>query len=200
MKNIEIIIASGNKDKLREYKELFKDLPIKVTSIIEEGLDLDVEETGSTFEENSLIKANYIASKTDKIVIADDSGICVHALDNFPGIFSARFMKDHSYTEKNLKINEMLKEYEDKSAHYTCAIVLVNKKENIEKIFMGQCEGKIVSPVEGPHGFGYDPIFIPDGEKETFSVLDDEIKNKISHRGIASKKLIEYLHEYMKEA
>lgn len=200
MKNIEIIIASGNKNKLREYKELFKNLPIKVTSIVEEGLELDVEETGSTFEENSLIKANYIASKTDKIVIADDSGLCVHALDNFPGIFSARFMKECSYSERNLKINEMLNNYEDKSAHFTCAIVLVNKKENIQKIFMGKCEGVIVSPVEGPHGFGYDPIFKPNGEKETFSVLEDEIKNKISHRGIASKKLIQYLHQYIKNA
>ena len=198
MKNIEIIIASGNKNKLREYKELFKNLPIKVTSIVEEGLELDVEETGSTFEENSLIKANYIASKTDKIVIADDSGLCVHALDNFPGIFSARFMKECSYSERNLKINEMLNNYEDKSAHFTCAIVLVNKKENIQKIFMGKCEGVIVSPVEGPHGFGYDPIFVPEGEDKPFSLISDEKKNEISHRGVATKLLMEYLDEFLK--
>ena len=88
MKNIDIIIASGNKDKIREYKELFKKYPITVTSIKDEGIELDVEETGTTFIENALIKARYIASKTSKIVIADDSGICVHALNDFPGIYS----------------------------------------------------------------------------------------------------------------
>ena len=198
MKTVEIIIASGNKNKLKEYKELFKDLPIKVTSIVEEGLDLDVEETGSSFEENSLIKAKYISSKSKKTIIADDSGLCVHALDNFPGIYSARFMKESSYSERNLKINEMLKPFEDKSAHFTCAIVLLNKEEGIQKTFIEECHGRIVPPIEGPNGFGYDPIFIPNGKNETFSVLSDEEKNLISHRGLASSKLIEYLREYLK--
>ena len=143
MKNIEIVIASGNQNKLREYKNLFDKLPIVVTSIKEENLDLDVEETGTSFEENSLIKAECIAKKTNKIVIADDSGLCVHALDNFPGIYSARFMKEHSYKERNLEINHRLEGIEDKSAHFTCAIVLLNKQENIQKTFIGECYGKI---------------------------------------------------------
>ena len=200
MKNIEIIIASGNVDKLREYKKLFEGLPIKVTTIKNEGLTLDVEETGTTFEENALIKANYIANKTEKIVISDDSGICVHALNDFPGIYSARFMEGHDYKERNLKLNEMLEEHADKTAHYTCVIVFVSKHEGICKSFVGECYGKIVNPIEGPYGFGYDPIFVPNGEDKPFSLITDENKNKISHRGIASMKLIEYLHEYLKES
>ena len=200
MKGIEIVIATGNKDKLREYKEMFGDLPIKVTSLVEEGITLDVEETGSTFEENALIKANYVSSKTNKIIITDDSGICIHALDNFPGIYSARFMEGHSYSERNLKLNEMLESHQDKTAHYYCAIVLVNKNEGIEKTFIGECYGRIIPPIEGPYGFGYDPIFIPNGKELPFSLISDEEKNEISHRGLASKKLIEYLHEYLKDS
>jgi XTP/dITP diphosphohydrolase len=105
MKKIDIVIASGNKDKIREYKELFKDFPINVTSIKEENIELNVEETGTTFLENSIIKARYIAGLTNKIVIADDSGICVHALNDFPGVYSARFMEGQSYDLKNKALN-----------------------------------------------------------------------------------------------
>ena len=198
MKKLDIVIASGNKNKIKEYKELFKGYPINVTSIKDEGITLDVEETGSTFIENSLIKARYIASKLDKVVIADDSGLCVHALDDFPGIYSARFMEGQDYSLKNKAINEMLAEHEDKTAHYTCVIAFVSKEENIEKTFEGKCFGHIISPIEGPHGFGYDPIFVPEGEDKPFSLISDEKKNEISHRGVATKLLMEYLDEYLK--
>lgn len=198
MKKLDIIIASGNKDKIREYKELFKNYPITVTSIKDEGIELDVEETGTTFIENALIKARYIASKTSKIVIADDSGICVHALNDFPGIYSARFMEGQSYVLKNKALNDMLNEHNDKSAHYTCAIAFVNKNEGIEKVFEGKCFGIIINAIEGPHGFGYDPIFIPEGYNEPFSLISDEVKNDISHRGVATKLLMKYLDEYLK--
>ena len=198
MRKLEIIIATGNKDKVREYNELFKDYPITVTSLKDENIVLDVEETGTTFLENALIKAHYIASKTNKMVIADDSGICVHALNDFPGIYSARFMEGQPYSLKNKAINEMLEEHVDKTAHYTCAIALVSEKENIEKTFEGKCFGKVISPLEGPHGFGYDPIFVPDGEDKPFSLISDEKKNEISHRGVATKLLMEYLNEYLK--
>jgi XTP/dITP diphosphohydrolase len=92
----------------------------------------------------------------------------------------------------------MLSKFDDKTAHYTCAIVLVNKEENIEKYFERKCYGTIISPIEGPYGFGYDPIFVPDGETEPFSRILDERKNEISHRGIASKLLMKYLEEYLK--
>ena len=198
MKKIEIVIATGNKNKVKEYNELFKGYPITVTSLKDENIVLDVEENGTTFLENSLIKARYIASKTNKIVIADDSGICVHALNDFPGIYSARFMEGQSYSLKNKAINEMLEEHVDRTAHYTCAIALVNKQENIEKTFEGKCFGKIISPIEGPHGFGYDPIFVPNGEDKPFSLIPEEKKNEISHRGVATKLLMEYLNEYLK--
>lgn len=198
MKKIDIVIASGNKDKIREYKELFKNYPITVTSIKDEGIELDVEETGTTFVENALIKARYVASKTSKIVISDDSGICVHALNDFPGIYSARFMEGESYVLKNKAINDMLKEHNDKSAHYTCAIAFVNNQEGIEKVFESKVFGTIIEAIEGPHGFGYDPIFIPNGFNEPFSLILDEVKNDISHRGEATKLLMKYLDEYLK--
>ena len=198
MKKLEIVIASGNKNKIREYKELFENYPITVTSIKDEGIELDVEETGSTFIENALIKARYIASKTSKIVIADDSGICVHALNDFPGIYSSRFMEGQDYSLKNKAVNEMLKEHNDKSAHFTCAIAFVNEKEGIEKVFEGKCFGSINEAIEGPYGFGYDPIFVPKGYEKPFSLIKDEIKNDISHRGVATKLLMKYLDEYLK--
>lgn len=198
MKKLDIVIASGNKNKIKEYKELFKGYPINVTSIKDEGITLDVEETGSTFIENSLIKARYVASKLDKVVIADDSGLCVHALDDFPGIYSARFKENEPYSSKHKAILEMLEGKEDKSAHFTCAIVFIDSKENVEKTFEGKCYGRIIEPIEGPYGFGYDPIFVPDGKDEPFSVLPDEVKNDISHRGVATKLLVEFLKDYLK--
>ena len=180
MKKIDIVIASGNMNKIKEYKELFNGYPISVTSIKDEEIVLDVEENGSTFIENSLIKARYVASKTHKIVIADDSGLCVHALDDFPGIYSARFKENEPYSSKHKAINEMLEDKEDKSAHFTCAIVFVDRASNIEKTFEGKCYGHIIKPIEGPYGFGYDPIFVPCGENKPFSLLPDEIKNEIS--------------------
>ena len=130
---------------------------------------------------------------TSKIVIADDSGICIHALANFPGVYSARFMEGHSYEEKNLKINEMLQDKDDKSASYHCAIAFVSDEE--EKVFVGTCEGVIVSPVEGPYGFGYDPIFYFEPYNKTFSLTLPDDKNKVSHRGKATRLLMEYLKQ-----
>lgn len=198
MREIEIIIASSNKNKIREYNELFKEYPIIISSLEDENIELDVEETGTTFEENALIKARYISQKINKIVIADDSGLCIHALNDFPGIYSSRFMEGQSYILKNQAINEKMKDFDDKTAHFTCSIVFVSPKDNIEKVFVGRCYGKIVEAINGPHGFGYDPIFMPDNYSVPFSLLPDEEKNKISHRGLASKKLIKFLEEYLK--
>ena len=197
MKNIEIIIATGNKDKIREYTELFKNYPVDVKSLKDEGVVLDVEETGTTFKENAVIKAEYIAYKTNKIVISDDSGICIHALNDFPGIYSARFMEGQPYSEKNKEINKRLENCSDRTAHYTCAIAFVDPNNKICEVFEGKCFGTIIDAIEGPYGFGYDPIFVPNGKKEPFSLILDEEKNKISHRGVATQLLMEYLEKYL---
>ena len=168
------------KGKLREMRELLADLGIEVLSQREAGFDIEVEETGTTFKENAVIKAEYIAYKTNKIVIADDSGLCVHALNDFPGIYSARFMEDKPYSEKHKEINKRLESHEDKSAHYTCAIAFVDPSKKICEVFEGKCFGTIINPIEGPHGFGYDPIFVPNGKNQPFSLIPEEEKNKIS--------------------
>ena len=195
MEKIEIIIATGNKDKIREYDELFKDYPVIVKSLKDENVQLDVEETGITFKENAIIKAEYIAYKTNKLVIADDSGICIHALNDFPGVYSARFMEGQPYSEKNKEINRRLENHTDRTAHYTCAIAFVDPKKKICEVFEGKCFGTIIEAIEGPHGFGYDPIFVPNGKNEPFSLILDEEKNRMSHRGVATKLLMEYLEK-----
>lgn len=195
---VNLVIASGNENKVREYRELLKDFPFIITSLKDENIILDVDENGTTFLENSLIKARYIASKVHKLVIADDSGLCVHALNNFPGIYSARFMEGKSYIEKNQAIVEMLKEHQDKSAHFTCSIVLIDKYG--EHCFEDICEGTIVDEKEDKFGFGYDPIFLPKGQNKTFGALEEHKKNQISHRGKATKKLIEYLNKIYKKS
>lgn len=197
MKSLDIVIATNNPNKVREYKELFEDYNVNVTSLKEEGIVSSPEEGGTTFEENALIKAKDARKFTSKVVIADDSGICIHALDNFPGVYSARFMEGHSYKEKNIKINEMLHEKEDKTASYHCAIALVNDDE--EKVFVGSCQGVIVEPIEGPYGFGYDPIFYFEPYKKTFSNTLPEDKNKVSHRGKATALLMSYLEQKLEK-
>ena len=168
METLDIVIATNNPNKVREYKELFEGYDVNVTSLKEEVIVSSPEEGGTTFTDNALIKARDARKYTSKIVIADDSGICIHALSNFPGVYSARFMEGHSYEEKNLKINEMLQDKDDKSASYHCAIAFVSDEE--EKVFVGTCEGVIVSPVAGPYGFGYDPIFYYEPYNKTFSL------------------------------
>ncbi len=193
MAKLNIVIATGNNNKVREYKELFEGLDIEVTSMKDEGIDIEIDENGLTFQENSMIKATAVASHTSKIVIADDSGLCINALNDFPGIKSARFMEGQPYEEKHKAILEMLKDKEDKSAYFVCAISLVNLPNNKKELFVGRCEGTIIEPEYGEHGFGYDPIFKPNGKDVSFSMMSDEEKNSISHRGQASALLIDYL-------
>ena len=190
MKNVEIVIATGNQNKVREYREILEPLGFKVSSLKDENIVVDVIENGKSFEENSLIKAKAVSEKTSKIVIADDSGLCVEALDNFPGIYSARFMENEPYSEKHKAILKMLEDKENKRAFFVCAITVINNKK-VEQ-FVGKVFGNIVPPRTKGNGFGYDPIFEPDGYKTTFGEMDESMKNLISHRGHASKLLIEY--------
>ncbi len=189
----EAVIASGNQHKIDEFKRMLEQLGFKVYSAKEMGIDKDVEETGTDFASNALLKAKFVSSFVkDKIVFADDSGLEVHALDGFPGVYSHRFMDGYPYIEKQKAIIEKLKGKEDRSANFTSAIALVNFKGE-DKIFIGKVEGYITKDIEGEGGFGYDPIFFSNELQMTFGQATPAQKDTVSHRGKALKQMIEYI-------
>ena len=188
-----IVLSSNNKHKLEEVKEILKgeDIIIKTPSELNLPL-LDVEENGKTYIENAIKKASALKPYTSYAIMSDDSGIEIKSLNDQPGIRSARFIKEHDGLLNTFTyINEQIKG-KDKSAKFVCHIALINlKKEPLE--FVGECHGKINDVPLGELGFGYDPIFIPDGYNESYAQLKGEVKNKISHRGLALKQLVDYL-------
>lgn len=195
----KIILASNNKGKIAEVKEILKDMNVEVISMKEAGLDVDIEENGSTFEENAIIKAEAIMKMTGEITIADDSGLEVDYLNKEPGIYSARYMgHDTSYDIKNNAIIQRLDGVKgtDRSARFVCAMAVVFPDgKNI--IARGTMEGLIADKPMGENGFGYDPImYLPEYQK-TSAQLSSEEKNKISHRGKALEKLKTQLQEYL---
>ncbi|MCH5179781.1 MAG: RdgB/HAM1 family non-canonical purine NTP pyrophosphatase [Erysipelotrichales bacterium] len=193
---LKIVISSNNQHKIKEYKEIFNDYPnIEIMSLNDANINVDPEENGKTFKENSLIKAKAVAELTNNLVIADDSGLEIDALDGFPGIYSSRFMSDHTYEEKFLAIFDMLKDKNNRKAQFHCVITLVNLEAG-PLFFEGVVRGEIAKTSNGLNGFGYDPIFIPEGYKKSFADLSEDEKNAISHRGIASKSLLEFLKEH----
>ena len=191
----KIIFATGNKDKMREIREIMADCDVEITSMKEAGIDVDIVEDGTTFEENALIKARAIAAYTDAIVLADDSGLEIDALNKEPGVYSARYMgEDTSYTIKNQNLIERLDgvEKEKRTARFVCAIaaVLPDKRELVTRQTM---EGYIGSEPEGENGFGYDPIFYLDEFGCSSAALSREQKNAISHTGKALRAMKELL-------
>lgn len=192
----ELILATTNQGKLKEIKAMLKDIDIDVLSM-KDVLDqeIDIEETGTTFKENALIKASTIAKIVNKPVLADDSGLEVDALDKQPGIYSSRFMgEDTSYDIKNQWIIDAVKDKEDKTARFVCAMALAIPDEET-KTFLGTFEGEINDCIDGENGFGYDPIFYYPPLKKTSAVMTMEEKNKVSHRAKALKALYDYLEE-----
>ena len=191
----KIVFATGNKDKMREIREIMADVDVEVVSMKEAGIEVDVVEDGTTFEENGLIKARAIAQYTDAIVLADDSGLEVDYLDKAPGVYSARFMgEDTSYVIKNQAIIDKLDGVpkEERTARFVCAIaaVLPDKSELVVRETM---EGYIGYEAEGENGFGYDPIFYLDEFGCSSAALSREQKNEISHRGKALRAVKEIL-------
>nr|WP_113074965.1 RdgB/HAM1 family non-canonical purine NTP pyrophosphatase [Petrotoga sp. 9PW.55.5.1] len=192
----EIYLASSNKNKVREINEILENIEINgsinlkyIFDEIEVG-DFDVDECGETFVENSIIKALAYGKLINKPVISDDSGLSIVALDGFPGINSARFMKGESYTKKMESILSLLKNKEDRSAFFACAATYYDPEKNILLSCQAEVYGKIAYEVRGNNGFGYDPFFIPSGYNKTFGELPKESKNLISHRAKAIKKLL----------
>ena len=180
-----IILASNNKDKVKEVKEILKGYDI--ISMKEAGIDVDIEENGTTFEENALIKARAIMKLTGQITMADDSGLEIDYLNKAPGVYSARFMgHDTSYDIKNKALIQKLEGVKgsDRSGRFVCAIA-VCFPDGREIVKRGTMEGLIAEEIKGDYGFGYDPIvYLPEYGK-TSGELAPEEKNKISHRGKA---------------
>ncbi|MBR4027895.1 MAG: XTP/dITP diphosphatase [Lachnospiraceae bacterium] len=190
-----IIFATGNKDKMREIREIMADMDVEILSMKEVGIKSDVEENGTTFEENAKIKAMAIAEYTDAIVLADDSGLEIDYLDKAPGVYSARFMgEDTSYTIKNQALLDKLDGVpkEQRTARFMCSIacVLPDKRVFVTSQSM---EGYIGYQTEGENGFGYDPIFFLDEFGCSSATLSPEQKNAISHRGKALRAMKELL-------
>lgn len=188
----KLIVASNNDHKIKEIKEMLSQFPFEVLSLKEANINIDVEETGITFMENADIKANEIFKIANgDMVLADDSGLSVEALNGAPGVFSARFAGEHgdnkANNEKLLHLLEGIRD-EDRKAKFVCAMVLIINEDEVVKV-QGESEGIITAEFRGAEGFGYDPLFFVPEYKKTFAQMSSEEKNAISHRGRALDKL-----------
>ena len=195
----KIILASNNAGKIKEVREILKDLDIELLTMREAGIDADIDENGTTFEENALIKAREIMNLTGELTIADDSGLEVDYLNKEPGVYSARYMgHDTSYDIKNQAIIDRLEGVEgnDRSARFVCAIAAV-LPDGTELVTRGTMEGLIGYKPAGENGFGYDPIvYLPQYDKSSAELTPEE-KNSISHRGEALRKMKLELEKYL---
>lgn len=191
----KIIFATGNKNKMREIREILSDLGMEILSMKEAGIDKEINENGKTFEENALIKARAVAEDTNAVVLADDSGLEIDYLNKEPGIYSARYLgEDTSYEIKNQALLDRLSgvKKEDRTARFVCAIaaVLPDKREFVVRETI---EGYIGERAAGTNGFGYDPIFYVDEYGCSTAELSEEKKNEVSHRGKALRAMREVL-------
>lgn len=196
---MRIVFATGNEGKMKEIRMIMADLGLEILSMKEAGLSSDVDENGTTFEENAVIKAKAIAKLCDDIVLADDSGLEIDALNKEPGVYSARYMgEDTSYHIKNANLIERLEGVpeEERTARFVCAIaaVLPNGAVYVEKAAM---EGRIGYEERGENGFGYDPIFVLQEYGKSTAELSPEEKNVLSHRGKALRMMKERLKEVL---
>lgn len=191
----EIIFASHNQGKIKEIRQILTPFGIKVLSSNEIDLP-DVEETGSTFEENAALKALTIAKLKNVPCLADDSGLCVDCLGGRPGVYSARYAPNRDFKRAmEMLLSEMLDTHSaNRKAHFSCVLVL-GYPNGTYTAFEGRVDGRISFIPKGEGGFGFDPIFVPDGYEKTFAELGSTVKNKISHRGRALAKLMTYVKE-----
>ena len=188
---MEITLGTGNEHKVFEINEIVKAQGYKDISFAAVKGDFNPIEDGSTFEENSLIKATEGAKLSQNITLADDSGLCIDALNGAPGLYSARYAG--SQDEKIARILKELDGIENRKAKFVCCMTLVDKDGNILHTTRGECHGQIINERKGVNGFGYDPVFLPDGYDITLAEMSEEGKNSISHRGRALTKMLEYL-------
>ena len=186
----KIVFATGNSNKLKEIKSAINSF--EVVGLIDLGITEEVPETGTTLKENALQKAKYVYEKTGLNCFSDDTGLEIEALNNRPGVYSAMYAGDDCNAENNIqKVLKELSSIRNRKAKFKTVIALIlNGKECF---FEGVVNGNILEEKKGNDGFGYDPIFKPEGHKETFAQMSIDLKNKISHRGLAVKKLVAFL-------
>jgi XTP/dITP diphosphohydrolase len=192
MKHMQLVFASNNKNKIKEIQLLLPD-SIQILSLEDIGCTEEIPETATTIEGNAILKANYVSQKYGYDCFADDSGLEVDALNGEPGVFSARYAGEPKNDENNIdKLIANLNGIDNKKANFKTVIFLNLNGE--QHLFTGIINGKIIEERIGTNGFGYDPIFVADGYQQTFAELTLEEKARISHRGIAVQKLMNYLH------
>jgi XTP/dITP diphosphohydrolase len=190
------LIATANQGKVREIQRLLGDLPIAIRTLADFPVIKPVDESGDTYEANALLKAKAYAKETGLCALADDSGFEVMALDGRPGVFSARYAG--AGASDGDRISLLLQELKDSKsndtrARFVCVAALADPHNDMTVVAQGICEGIVVTESRGKNGFGYDPIFVPDGFKQTFAELSGEIKNAISHRARAIHSLRNHL-------
>lgn len=192
MEQASLVIASNNKGKIKEIKEMTSG--IEMLSLADIGFTDEIDEPYETFEENAYVKANTVYEFAGKNVFSDDSGICIPALNDKPGVHSAYFGGlPRSDAKNNQRLLRELDGVDNRTAYYKAVICLI-WDEHVH-YFEGYCYGKIAMQEQGSGGFGYDPLFMPDGYDKTFGELDPEVKNKLSHRGEAVRKMVAFLNE-----
>ena len=194
---MRLILASNNKNKLREFRQLVEGMDIELLSQSEAGLHLDVEETGTTFEENAYLKAKAVTDTLGCAAVADDSGLVVDALNGEPGVYSARYGPGHDASDAD-RYNYLLGKLGDeknRSARFVCCICCTMPDGTVLRS-RGECEGEIMYGPKGSGGFGYDPVFKPDAADCGMAELTADEKNAISHRGKALRAFAEELKRY----
>jgi len=195
--NRQVIIATKNKGKVNEFEALFASLDVEILTLLDMDDAPDVEETGTSFEENATIKAEAISKMSGKIVIADDSGLVIDELDGRPGIFSARYAGENKNDEANIdKVLLEMKEVpeEKRTARFFCALAISGPNMKTA-VVTGKCEGKILNERRGTNGFGYDPIFYVIEAGKSMADLSSDEKNKISHRASAMNNMKPVIEE-----
>ena len=195
---MKLLVATHNKGKLAEYRHLLAAWPFELVSLDDVGIEHDVEETGTTFEANAALKAEQYGAMTGLLTLADDSGLSVDALYGRPGVYSARYgTPDLDDAGRRHLLLKELEGLEDRTAHFVCVIALHdprNPEKKVTHFVAGQCDGVITTEDhDAGQGFGYDAIFLPDGQSQTFGELPPEIKHTLSHRGRAAANLPEIM-------
>lgn len=200
---LKLLIASNNHNKVKEYQEILADLPIAVTYLADEGITLDPEETGVTFEENALIKAEAFAAASGLLTLADDSGLEVDALGGEPGVYSARYggtAKNDHVGRCHLVLDKLAARnipWDQRTARFRCVIALATPQQVIGTV-EGTVEGVIDYDLKGSNGFGYDPIFFVPELNQTLGQTPGAVKHQISHRGRAARAAAEVIEQWVK--
>ena len=193
----QLVIATRNAGKIRELEELLADMPLRLRSLNDFRDGFEPEETGATFAENAALKARSYALQTGVSALADDSGLEVEALGGAPGVFSARYAGANASDQE--RIEKLLAEIgnsENRRARFVCAMAVAGENGAIKFTAEGVCDGQIARSARGNGGFGYDPIFIPDGFSETFGELPNGVKQQISHRKRAISEIIQQIRRF----